>query len=396
MDQLFQRLPDLRLWRGLEPAPAEDRVLAILSPGTVMLDFIVDEESILVIVSSAMPNVRTAVHVTPLRRRALAEQVNALRQAEALRDRMAWHKVASEIARVLPPDLPELIASASRIIVLPHDLLWRIPFEALPLGDGYLGDRAPVVYAGSRAALVRAVERAPGLVKTVVGISAPQLSPAAQSHLQQTAPGWNVRAGDAASRESASVADVYGEDSVVLSGAEATESGFRAKAPAASALHIGAPFRINGASPLFSPLVLAGEPAVESPDDNGALEVREVMNLDLRAHVAVFTDGTATSMLDGAAAADMVHWAWLSAGVPSVLIARWTSEADASARLLSEFHRRLRAGVEPADALHAARATVRARPEWGAPSYWAGWMLMGPPPDSSLVWNLQFAWFLRR
>jgi tetratricopeptide (TPR) repeat protein len=395
MDQLFARVPDLRLWRGLEPAPAEDRVLAILSPGTVMLDFIVDEESVLVNVSSAMPNVRTTVHVTPLRRQALAERVHALLQAGALRDQVAWRKVALEIARVLPPDLPALIASASRIIVLPHDLLWRIPFEALPLGDGHLGDGAQVIYAGSRAALVRAVESAPGPVKTMVGISAPQLSPVARSHLQQTAPGWTLRAPEAASRESASVADVYGENSVVLSGAEATESGFRAKAPAASALHIAAPFRINGASPLFSPLVLVGEPAVESPDDNGALEVREVMNLDLRARVAVFTDGTATSMRDGAAAADIVQWAWLAAGVPSVLIARWTSEAAASDALLAEFHRRLRAGLEPADALHAARATVRARPEWAAPYYWAGWMLMGTPHASSLAWTLRFAWYLR-
>ena len=395
MAQVYQRLPDLRLWRGLEPPPAEDRVLALLTPGTVMLDFVVDEEDVLVVVSSAMPGVRVSAHVTPLRRRALAGHVTALLQATTLRDRAAWGKVASEIVRLLPPDLPALLTAASRIIVLPHDLLWRVPFEALPLGDGYLADRAQVVYAGSRPAMVRAAERASAPAGAMMGVAAPEVSAAARSHLLQTAPGWTLRAGEAATREIASVAAVYGEDSKVLTGAGATEAAVRARAAGASALHIAAPFRINGASPLFSPVVLAGEPTVDSPDDNGALEVREVMNLDLQARVAVFTDGTATSMRDGAAAADMVHWAWLAAGVRSVVIARWTPDPDASDALIAEFHRRLRVGFEPAEALQAARARVRAKPEWAAPYSWAGWMVMGTPPDSSLVWQLRFAWFLR-
>ena len=83
-------------------------------------------------------------------------------------------------------------------------------------------------------------------------------------------------------------------------------------------------------------------------------------------------------MRDGAAATDAVHWAWLAAGVPSVLIARWTADAAASDALLLEFHRRLRDGVDPGEALHAARRAVRARPEWAAPYFWAGWMAVGP------------------
>ena len=49
------------------------------------------------------------------------------------------------------------------------------------------------------------------------------------------------------------------------------------------------------------------------------------MNLSLQARVAILTDGAATAMRDGASAADVVQWAWLAAGVPSVALARWTS-----------------------------------------------------------------------
>jgi CHAT domain-containing protein len=93
----------------------------------------------------------------------------------------------------------------------------------------------------------------------------------------------------------------------------------------------------------------------------------------------VLSDGAATSMRDSAAAADVVQWAWLAAGVPSVLLARWTADPAASEALLTEFHRQLRAGAEPGAALHAARQVVRARPEWSAPMNWAGWMALGAP-----------------
>ena len=58
----------------------------------------------------------------------------------------------------------------------------------------------------------------------------------------------------------------------------------------------------------------------------------------------MFSDGAATSMRDSAAAADVVEWGWLAAGVPSMLIARWSAPPEARERLLAEFHRRLRAG----------------------------------------------------
>jgi len=62
-------------------------------------------------------------------------------------------------------------------------------------------------------------------------------------------------------------------------------------------------------------------------------------------HVAIpcpdLSDGAATSMRDGAAAAYVVQWAWLAAGVPSMIMPRWAGDPAASEALLAEFHRRL-------------------------------------------------------
>lgn len=110
--------------------------------------------------------------------------------------------------------------------------------------------------------------------------------------------------------------------------------------------------------------------------DDGAIEIREIMNLDLPARVAVFSDGAAMSMRDAPSVADIVQWGWLAAGVPSLVLPRWTGEEKSTGVLLEELHRRLRAGDRPGDALRAAATVLRANPDTAAPFYWAGWMTL--------------------
>ena len=111
--------------------------------------------------------------------------------------------------------------------------------------------------------------------------------------------------------------------------------------------------------------------------NDGALELREVMNLTGSARLAILTDGAAMAMRDSAAAADVVEWGWLAAGVPSILIARWSAPPESRERLLGEFHKRLRAGEPIGDAWAAAQQMIRSTPATAAPVHWAGWMLLG-------------------
>ena len=144
---------------------------------------------------------------------------------------------------------------------------------------------------------------------------------------------------------------------------------------------------MNGASPLFSPILLAVEPAAfcrrrrawspPTAENDGVLETREIMNLSLRAAVAVFSDGAATSMRDSAPAADTIGWAWRAAGVPSIVMSRWAGDDAAAAAMLAEFYKRLTAGEAPAVALQGARSVLRAREDTRAPYFWAGWMVIG-------------------
>jgi len=371
--RLFERLPDLRIWRGLVPAATQGDVGALLPDArTVLVEFIVGDDTLLVIVARRRDqDVEFTTHFEAASRQVLAERVAKLTLPATLRDVQAWRRAASELI----PGLAATLGSAARAIVIPHEVLWRVPFEAMPAENGYLADSMSVVYAPSVTTLVRTPQpdskAAPS--NLLVAVAAPQLAPPVVERIAQTAPGWTLRSSASADQEVKGIAG--GADStatLLVDGAAATEAALRERLPSADVIHLAAPFRINGASPLFSPLLLAPDPA-----SDGALEAREIMNLDLHARVAILSDGAAMTMRDAADETAAMGWAWRAASVPAVVMLRWPGDDLSSNELLAELHARLRAGDEPEIALQAARTKLRSRPDTSAPFYWAGWMLIG-------------------
>jgi CHAT domain-containing protein len=376
---LFDRLPALRTWRGLMPAATRADVDRLLpDSGTMLVEFVVGEDTLLVILArrSGSPDskedgVRFSTQFEPASRRAIAERVAKLHQPETLRDAGAWRTATLELI----PGLSATFGTATRAIVIPHEVLWRVPFEALPVEGGYLADTTSVVYQPSVTAIVRTPPAQPREVATIrlVSVASPELAPAVVEEIARTAPGWAIRHGEAAGKEALAIAAGAEADRVQgLVGALATEATLAERLPQADVIHLAAPFRVNGASPLFSPVLLAPDPA-----NDGALEAREIMNLDLHAGLAVLSDGAAMSMRDAADEVGAVAWAWRAAGVPAIVLSRWGGDDAASSDLLTALHARVRAGDSPDVALQTARAKVRRGRDTSAPFYWAGWMMVG-------------------
>jgi len=405
MQRLFERLPDLARWRGLAP-PTPPDLAPLLQPGSLLLSFVLDDEDLLVLKAAPPPAAESddrnapaspalEAHVVSLKRRQIAELTAAMQQPAALADPAAWKRKASELVALLPPALVARLDSASQVMIVPHEVLWRVPFQALPSGDGYLGDHATIVLAGSVAMLRRAADREPVTGGALVMVGAPQLGQPRVDRMKLVAPAWTLRTSDEGQNEIDAGSGGVTDSKEVLIGAAATERALREALPRASRIHIAAPFRINAASPLFSSIVLTEPaPAAAPPQepaapavppagattastDDGALELREVMNLSVPARVGVLSDGAATSMRDSAPATSVVEWGWLAAGVPSLVLPRWSVPPPARDRLMTEFHRRLQAGEAPASALSEAQRLLRSTPETAAPIHWAGWMLVG-------------------
>jgi hypothetical protein len=242
-------------------------------------------------------------------------------------------------------------------------------------------------------------------------VHSPELPQHLLDTLKATAPTWNIRSPESAAPEVERIMKASGEPvPVVLSGPDATIDrlkfavGARPQGqvhttvdPAVGGagptskpgtgvgvgpLHLAAPFRINSASPLFSPLLLAapatikkeGQPTPSTPDSE--LEARQLFNMDPLASVVVFTDPAALSKRDAAAAAGTVHWAWRSAGTSTVIFRRWGGDDGSATEVMGRFYEELRTGKSPEEALHRARAAVR-QPENGRPpAAWAGWLIL--------------------
>jgi tetratricopeptide (TPR) repeat protein len=380
--EIATRIPDLALWRGLvPPVTVSDASQIVRSDGDIFVEFVIDDEDLLAaVLSRGADGPECRVYVAPIPRGTLALRIARALEAESVRNTDEWRLRAADLVNAIPAAAWAAIAAAPRVEIVPDDVLWRVPFEALPVAAGFLVDRTTVTYAGSATSLVRApVASAPQREHLLI-VASPDLPAATRDRVKVTAPGWTLPDATGAGPEVRAIQSVFDEAGVTtLSGPAATEASLRGQAAEASMLHIAAPFRMNPASPLFSPVLLAGEPgAVEPPTDHdGVLDMREVMNLDIHARLAMLSDGGSASRRDAAPAAEVVRWAWRAAGVPTVVLSRWATEPSDAGPLLKEFYTRSKDGDPPGAALAEASRVIRRRADARAPYYWASWMVIG-------------------
>ena len=392
--KLFTRLPDLATWRGLGAVAVADDLPALLdTDGKALLQFLVDEHDVLVLVASrkaGQDGVTQKAYVTPVKRQDLAQRIARAMDGAALASVEAWRTASKDLFAIIPADAVDELASTDSIIVVPHDTLWRVPYEALPIRDRYLADRSNLTYATSVSAVIKppAVTAPSAGAPRVVAVAAPLLAPAVVDELAATAPTWALRSPESGTREAAAItARPAMKAAVVLSGVEATKRAATAAAPAADILHIAAPFRINSASPLFSRILFSSPPAETALEGNAPessaptlgetqLDAREVFNLESAARVVLLSDPATLSMRDASRGIAAIQWAWRATGSASVILRRWGGNDSFSNRVVTDFYEELAGGKTAEQALAAARAAVRKTEAGRAPAAWAGWIVI--------------------
>jgi CHAT domain-containing protein/tetratricopeptide (TPR) repeat protein len=133
-------------------------------------------------------------------------------------------------------------------------------------------------------------------------------------------------------------------------------------------------------APEASALVLSRVDPTGRPVD-GYLPVPDIEILDLRAELVVLSACHTVGTTDSREETGLPE-AFFAAGADRVLLTLWSIGDDSAAALMREFYRHLLGDkpLAPAAALRAAQLAVRARPEWAAPRYWAGFVLSGISP----------------
>jgi CHAT domain-containing protein len=138
--------------------------------------------------------------------------------------------------------------------------------------------------------------------------------------------------------------------SKVYIGREAREDRVKAEAGRAGILHFATHGMLNDASPMYSHLVLAQGDTQE----DGLLEAWELMQMDLRADLAVLSVcETARGHVGAGEGMIGLSWALFVAGVPSTMVSQWKVESASTRELMLNFHRQLRA---PSAAAKATKA----------------------------------------
>jgi CHAT domain-containing protein len=252
-----------------------------------------------------------------------------------------------ELHDELVAPLEPLLQSASRLVVVPHGSLHRVPFHALWDGERYLVDRFTVSYAPSASVLELCSRR-------------PQRDAAGALVLAVPDP-WNP---GIASEASAVAAAVPGAR--VLLGEEATAAALRDLGAGARIIHLAAHGLFRRDNPMFSAIQLGAS----------RLTVFDLYELDLAAEVVVLSGcGTGLSVVERGDELIGLVRGLLYAGAQTVLATLWDAQDESTARFMAAFYRHLPETADGAAALRSAMIELRAA--YPHPFYWAPFILAG-------------------
>src|SRR5262249_40361235 len=125
-----------------------------------------------------------------------------------------------------------------------------------------------------------------------------------------------------AEQEVRALEHLYGShNSKVYVGSEAREARVKDEAGQANILHFATHGTMNNAEPMYSHLVLAQG----DKNEDGLLEAWELMQLDLKAELAVLSAcETARGRFGAGEGMIGLTWALFVAGVPSTVVSQWS------------------------------------------------------------------------
>src|SRR5213079_3293397 len=111
---------------------------------------------------------------------------------------------------------------------------------------------------------------------------------------------------------------------------------FLKEAPKYSIIHLATHGILDDSSPMYSRLVMAR--AENDPNDDGLLEAREIMRLDLHADLVVLSAcQTARGRIGAGEGMIGMSWAFFVAGVPTMVASQWKVDSTSTAKLMVDF-----------------------------------------------------------
>jgi CHAT domain-containing protein len=397
-------------FRPSEPLPLR-QIQGLLDERTALLEFFLGSQgSYLFVVTSrglATHSLPASEAIKPL----VDSLQSALHQDSRLRSRRYADDAYGLYRQLLLPAAGEL-RDKRHMIVVPDGFLYSLSFEALltePVAGGgppernlpYLIRKLSVSYIPSANVLAQLLtERLPNRGgrdgnKLFVGFADPSQGPigtlvtddgCARTAIPKSGGAAGARwsglgplpALPAARNEVCRIASLFPPAAaVVFVGPDATEENVKTSPVVTSArnLHFAAHGHLDEAHPDRSGIELA--PSASGED--GLLQVREIMNLELHADLVVLSacQSGVGKEVSGEGLIGMTR-AFLYAGAASLVVSLWQVDDESTADLMVRFYDHLRAIGDKSEALRRAKLDLIDSSSY-SPYYWAPFVLVGLP-----------------
>ena len=396
---LYAAHPELKVQRGqIEPATLERAGELLPDARTALVEFVVGRENTYLFVltkdgrasisNGAKPGLR--VYSVAIKADELSKRVERFRGLLAERN-LDFQEPARQLYDLLLKPAEQQLKGKSTLCILPDGALWELPFQALqPRAGAYLLQHHAIFYApslsvlGEMSRLTGQRDSSLAQQQSLLAFGNPALSKETIALATANRSDENLAPLPSAEKEVQALAQLYGPArSKIFTGAEAREETAKREAGNYKILHFATHGFLDDNSPLYSRVLLSQVNNDRSED--GLLEAREIMQLDLKASIAVLSAcQTGRGRVGAGEGVIGMAWAFFIAGCPTTVVSQWKVDSSSTAALMIEFHRHLTskgfakgATASKAQALQRAALSLLKDKRYNHPFYWAGFIVVG-------------------
>jgi CHAT domain-containing protein len=394
--KLYAQHPDLRTQRGyVKPIDAQEASAFFHDDSVAILEFVLNEDDSILFVLGGNNLADTGPSLSSYHIKAGARSLSA--RAEKFRQEIGTRQLsfatsARALYDLLLAPAEKQLEGKKRLLIVPDGGLWNLPFQALQdPKHRYLLEKYSIAYAPSLTAVremmrlrdLRKADTAKGV--TVLAMGNPFFRGAAKAEFEAVFRDEKLAPLPEAGKEVRAVGRLYGSPpSHIYVGHEAREDRFKAEAGNFKVLHLATHGFLDNSNPMYSNIVLSPS---EGTGEDGLLEAWEVLNMDLKADLVVLSAcETARGRVGGGEGMVGLTWAFLVAGVPTMVASQWKVDSRITTELMVAFHQSLRKlSDDSSNKFTVARSMQQAalkllhEPEYSHPFYWAGFVVVGDP-----------------
>ncbi len=381
-DALYVTHPNLRIRSGHTASLTTADLNGLTGDGdTAYLEYVAAKDGVSLFVlsknkSNGAPEVK--VYRIAIKPEDLNRKVDEFHDALA-EQRLGYATAARELYALLIGPAEQQLHNGGTICIIPDSFLWNVPFQALMTPNEHFLIEDHALYYAPSLNVLREMKRKKGKGEStntsLIAFGNPVVGKDER------------RNGDLcplpeAEQEVSAIAKSFDQKSSrVFIGRDASEKNFKALAPTYSMIHLATHGVIDNRQPLYSHLLLTKTEG--DPENDGRLEARQIMDMNLNAELAVLSArDTANGKVAPGEGVMGMSWAFFVAGTRSLVVSQWKISSASTSEFMTAFYQNLQSDNErvnrnKAEAIREAELTLLKDDRYRHPFFWAGFVMVG-------------------